>query len=128
MLGFKNKLSVLTKPVIFVWFILLLCSKNVFSQNLISQDINFISPTGQKTIIEILKEVLNWIVLLGIPIIAIFLILTGIKFLTAHGDESQIREARRMLLYTIIGGLIVLGAFIIINTIREILIKKGFFF
>ncbi len=118
------KLTIVTTSV-FVFFFCV--SPTVLTQNLITNVIDITSPTGQRTIIEILKEVLNWIVLLGLPITGAFLILAGIKFLTAHGDESQIRDAKRMLVYTIVGGAIVLAAFIIVNTIREILIRKGLF-
>lgn len=88
--------------------------------------INFISPTGQKTILEIIQTVLTWLVYLGFPIVAIFLIVSGIKFLTARGDEKAIQEAKRMLVYTIIGGAVVFGSFIIVNTIKKIIELKGF--
>lgn len=108
------------KIITFVFFLPFLALAQAPTQYII----NYIAPTGQRTIIEIVETVLSWLVLLGFPIVGIFIIWSGVKFLTAGGDETKISDAKRMFLYSLIGGAIIFASFIIVNTIALIIVRK----
>ncbi len=79
--------------------------------------INPIGGSGITNISDFIARLLEIVVLIGIPIVAFFIIYTGFKFVTSQGDPKAIEAAKLMLLYTIIGSFLVLGAFVLAEAI-----------
>lgn len=71
------------------------------------------NPIGADSLQELLQLILNIVVELGVPVVALMIIWTGFKFIWARGNPGKIGEAREALLYTLIGAGVVLGAYAI---------------
>jgi hypothetical protein len=68
------------------------------------------NPIKVNSIQDFIAEILKFIVKIGVPIVAFFIILSGFNFVTAQGNERQLETAKRGILYTVIGGILLLGA------------------
>lgn len=68
------------------------------------------NPLGFTSLVTLIETVINVILTIGIPIIALLIMYVGLKFVTARGDEKQISAAKDMLKWTLIGTAIILGA------------------
>ena len=77
-----------------------------------------INPLKFKSILDLLTALLNVIVQVGIPLIALAIVYSGFLFVKAQGNDSQLSEAKKTLYWTIIGAAIVLGALVISQVIN----------
>ncbi|MEK7621930.1 MAG: hypothetical protein AAB415_02010 [Patescibacteria group bacterium] len=75
------------------------------------------------SIVGLLNVLLDIIIQIGIPVIAIFIVYSGFLFVKAQGNESKLSEAKQTLRYTVIGAAIVLGAKVI-SVVIETTIKS----
>lgn len=76
-------------------------------------------------IVNILGQVRNFILIVGIIFIVIMIIWAGIDYVTARGDEEKLAAAKNKLVGAIIGAAIILAAFALIATIRSILSRRS---
>lgn len=67
---------------------------------------------------DLIKEIINIVMLILTPIVGIMLIYAGYLFVTAQGDPGKLKSAKETLLYAVIGGAIILGAQIIASAIQ----------
>lgn len=77
------------------------------------------NPLKAKSIVLLLNALLDIVVQVGIPVIAIFIVYSGFLFVKAQGNESKLSEAKQTLFYTVIGAAIVLGALVISQVIEQ---------
>ena len=61
---------------------------------------------------------LKAMVLLALPVVALFLVIAGFKFISAQGDSGKLTEAKENFMYVIIGALLILGAWVIATIIN----------
>lgn len=66
---------------------------------------------------SLIREILDIIVLIGVPIVAIMIIVSGLRLVLAQGKPEELSKARQGLLWTIVGAAIVLGAYAISEAI-----------
>lgn len=63
----------------------------------------------------------------GLPIVALFLLIAGFKFVSARGNSSKLEEAKENFKFVIIGAALILGAWVIAtligNTVTQIVGK-----
>lgn len=72
------------------------------------------NPLGDTdTIGKLVTAILNIVVQIGLPLIALAIVYTGFLFIKARGNETQLTEAKKTLLWTVIGAGVILGAFVI---------------
>ena len=64
-----------------------------------------------------ISGVLKVMVQIGLPIVALFLLIAGYKFISAGGNESKLKEAKENFMYVIIGALLILGAWVLATLI-----------
>lgn len=77
------------------------------------------NPLG-KNITDIpsfIEALVNIVLIVGIPIVALAIIYTGFLFVTAQGNSEKITKAKKALVYTLIGAALLLGAFVIAKAI-----------
>ena len=71
-----------------------------------------------------ISGVLKVMVQIGLPIVALFLLIAGFKFASAGGNESKLKDAKENFKYVIIGALLILGAWVIAtligNTVSQV--------
>ena len=65
-----------------------------------------------------IEAILRFILLLGVPIVALAIIYTGFLFVTALGNSEKLKKAKSALMYTLIGAALLLGAFVIAEAIQ----------
>jgi len=63
------------------------------------------------------KSILDIVLTIGIPIVALAIIYSGFLFVSARGNPEKLEEAKRALLYTLVGAAILLGAWVIAQAI-----------
>ncbi len=56
-----------------------------------------------------------------VPVMVLFLVLSGVMFATARGNPEKLKQAKSMILYTAIGSAIVLGAWLLAEMVTETL-------
>lgn len=84
-------------------------------------DIKIENPLGDniKDIPSFIKEIINIVLIVGVPIVALAIIYTGFLFVKAQGNPEALTKAKKTLLYTIIGAVLLLGAFVIAEAIGK---------
>lgn len=84
------------------------------------------NPLGPKLVDlpSFIKAVIEIVLVVGIPLLALAIIYAGFLFVKAQGNSEELTKAKHALLYTVIGGALLLGAFVIANaigtTVKEI--------
>lgn len=79
------------------------------------------NPLGDK-IIDIpsfIKAIIEIVLVVGIPIVALAIIYTGFLFVSAQGNPEKLTKAKNSLMYTLIGAVLLLGAFVIAEAIGK---------
>jgi len=80
---------------------------------------SFENPLEAPSLLALLTEVLNVVLILAVPIVMFFLIYAGFNYVTARGNGDEIKKASQSLLYAIIGGVIILGGYAIVEIIEN---------
>lgn len=73
--------------------------------------------TSYPTIPAFIAGVLKAVALIGLPIIALFIVYAGFKYVLARGKEGPLQEAHKNLGYVIIGAFLILGAWVLATLI-----------
>ena len=68
---------------------------------------------------DLIRKILEGVLKIGIPIVALAIIYCGFLFVFARGNSEKLGKAKEALLYTIIGAAILLGAYAIANIISS---------
>ncbi|MEK7208692.1 MAG: hypothetical protein AAB677_00335 [Patescibacteria group bacterium] len=77
------------------------------------------NPLGGITDIgALITKILEIVVQIGLPVIALAIVYTGFLFVKARGNESELTQAKTTLFWTVIGAAVILGAFVIQTTIQ----------
>ena len=112
--------------IVFILFFNLLFTISVLAQDTGSVDaINEVStekinnPINADSIPKLVEQVLEGIIRVGIPLIALAIIYSGFLFVTAIGNPGKVEEAKSALLNTVIGAAILLGAWALAQLISE---------
>jgi hypothetical protein len=83
------------------------------------------NPLKVTNFCDLLKIVLQAMLIIGLPVAVIFLVLAGLQFITAYGNSTKITDARKNLQWTVIGVAIFLGAWTIAQIIKATLVSLG---
>lgn len=87
----------------------------------ISMTIN--PPIKATTITGLIKTILEGVIKIGIPVIALALVYSGFLFVFALGKPEELKKAKDALLYTLIGAGILLGSWAIAQLISETVLQ-----
>ena len=71
------------------------------------------------TLPDLIRILLEGVLKIGIPIIALAVIYAGFLFVAARGNPEKLETAKQTLLYTLIGAAILLGSWAIAQLISE---------
>ena len=78
---------------------------------------NSTNPGGSKSIPQLVNNIFDAIIQMGLVFVVMAIIYSGLQFVLAQGDPEKLKKARMVFLYTIIGGVILLGAGVISQVI-----------
>ena len=70
---------------------------------------------------QLLQKIVNVIIKVSIPIVAMAIVFSGFLFVTARGSDEQLKKAKQVLLYAVIGGLILMASWLIAEAIYSAL-------
>ena len=83
------------------------------------------NPLKVTNFCDLLKVVLQAILIIGMPVAVVFLVIVGFKFILAQGNPEKIKEAHKNFLHTVIGIAIFLGAWTIAKVIAATMAALG---
>ena len=78
-----------------------------------------VNPIDSDTVQEFIKTILEGVVKIGLPVIALAIIFSGFMFVFARGNSEKLTKARQSLIYTLIGAALLLGAWSLAQLISE---------
>jgi hypothetical protein len=85
-----------------------------------SISVQVFNPLGNvKTVNGFIKLLLEGLIKIGMPIVALALIYCGFLFVKARGNAEELKTAKNALLYTVIGAAILIGSWAIAQLISE---------
>ena len=77
------------------------------------------NPINTDSLNGLIKTLLEGVLEVGIPIIALAIIYSGFLFVSARGNSEKLTKAKDALLYTLIGAAILLGSWAIAELISD---------
>ena len=83
------------------------------------------NPLQVSSFCDLLKIVLQALIIIGLPVAVVFLVLVGFQFILARGSDTGLSKAKSNLLHTVIGIAIFLGAWTIAEIIKSTLEALG---
>lgn len=87
----------------------------VFTPLLVFADLE--NPLNVSNVAEFIAKALKALVIVALPIITLFIVISGFMFVLARGNESKLTDAKKNFVYVIIGALLILGAWVIATLI-----------
>ena len=83
------------------------------------------NPIKAETLQGFIKDLVNILLTIGIPLIALAFIWSGFLFVKAQGDEAGLKTAKSTFFYTVIGAAILLGAWVLAQAISGTIQQIG---
>ncbi len=77
------------------------------------------NPIQSKTLQEFVRNILEGVIKIGVPLLALAVIYSGFLFVSAMGNPGKIEEAKSALMNTLIGAALLLGAWAIAELVVE---------
>jgi hypothetical protein len=68
------------------------------------------NPISTDNLNDFIKKILEAVIKIGIPLVALAIIYSGFLFVFARGNSEKLKTAKNALLYSVIGAVILLGA------------------
>src|SRR3989344_6685113 len=98
----------------FLFFIYL---ENVFAQ--VSSSVKLENPLrpGLNSIPALISAILDIVVQIGIPVVALFIIYSGFLFVKAQGNPTELETAKKALVWTLVCAAVLLGASVLSSVI-----------
>ncbi|HZJ42038.1 MAG TPA: pilin [Patescibacteria group bacterium] len=91
-----------------------------------STGLNITNPLGETSDINALvKNIINFLIILAIPITAILIVYAGFLYITSAGNDEKVKTAQKALIWAIIGFAIVLVASSVPTIIEEFLYEES---
>lgn len=75
------------------------------------------NPLRYNDIQSFIAGALKTLVVVALPIITLFIVISGFMFVAARGNESKLEKAKENFVYVIIGALLILGAWVLATLI-----------
>lgn len=75
------------------------------------------------TIPQFLQKVVEFVIKIGIPLVAMAIVYSGFLFVTARGSDDQLKQAKGAFTYAVIGGLVLLSAWLVGGAIKDALLS-----
>lgn len=75
------------------------------------------NPIEACTFEELVEDITEIILMVGLPLAAIMIIFAGYQFVTAQGNDQKIKDARQTFYWAIIGAAVIVGARVIAGAV-----------
>jgi len=101
------------------------------SINAVSQTNSYATPASGplslQNVLDIITEIRNFLIVLGVIVVVIFVIWGGVDYITSRGDEEKVSAAKQKIIVAIIGAAIILVVFILLQTLKAVLEQRTLF-
>jgi len=114
----KNNLLKLTL-ILFIFIFPLFSFAQGSTKPPLDQSGKIVNPIKAETVNDLIKVLLEGLIKIGMPIIALAIIYSGFLFVFARGNSEKLTKAKDALLYTLIGAAILLGSWAIAQLISS---------
>jgi len=99
--------------------------------SLAQEEVKIVNPLRANNFTDLVRIVLEGVIKLGIPLVALAIIYAGFLFVTSRGNPESLTKARDALLNAVIGAALLFGAWgiaqIITDTVKELSIYFTFY-
>ncbi len=95
------------------------------NSNTVGPSASIENPLKVGNFCQLIKIVLQAILVIGVPIAVVFLVIVGFKFIIARGNPAELDKAKADFLHTVIGIAIFIGAWAIAKLIAATLAALG---
>ncbi len=75
--------------------------------------------SGVNDIGSFIKKILDIVLTIGIPVVALFIIYSGFLFVTARGNSEKLGDAKKTFGYTLLGAAILLGSWVLAQALGD---------
>lgn len=88
-------------------------------------DLNLPNPIAGTidTIPQFFQKVVDFVIKISIPLIAMAIVYSGFLFVTARGSDEQLKKAKEAFTYAVIGGMVLLAAWLVAGAIKDALLS-----
>lgn len=87
-----------------------------------AQPMEIQDPLGNSSVIAIINNVLNFLIFISVPILALMILIGGFQILTAREDPKKLENGKTTIKYAVIGFVIILiskgVALVILNILQ----------
>lgn len=83
-------------------------------------------PCGFKELIELINRIIDWLILITVPIATLLFAWAGGLYLTSGGNSGQVEKATTIFKNVFWGIIITLAAFLIVKLIVNTLLEPGY--
>ena len=84
------------------------------------------NPIKVDTLNGFLKVLLEGIIKIGIPLVALAIIYSGFMFVSARGKPEALKKAKDAFLYSLVGAAVLLGAWTLAQLISDTVLELSF--
>ncbi|MFZ2072163.1 MAG: hypothetical protein WA101_01600 [Minisyncoccia bacterium] len=81
--------------------------------------VRVVNPIKVDSIYALIKTILEGVIKIGIPVVALAIIYSGFLFVAARGKPEELKKAKSALLFTVIGAALLLGSWAIAQLISD---------
>lgn len=85
--------------------------------------VKVVNPIKVDTLNGFIKILLEGIIKIGIPLVAIALVYSGFMFVTAMGSPDKLKKAKDAFIYALLGAAILLGSWALANLIHATVVN-----
>ncbi len=84
-----------------------------------------INCTGTRSVNDLIKLVINWLLGIAFGIAVLFLIIGGFWYITSAGNEETAEKGKNTAVNAIIGIVIIILSYVIVNVISNLVASSG---
>lgn len=81
---------------------------------------------GFNDLITGIQNVLDWLMMISVPVAALMFAYAGWLYITARGDKNKIQTAHKVFVNVGVGFALVLGAWVIVYTIADVVLEDQY--
>lgn len=95
------------------------------SQELDRRTGEFVEECDFDELVALIRRVINYLIIIAVPVSAAVFAYAGIKYMTAAGDTGKMAEARRIFTKVILGFVVMLSAWLVVFAITSALLEDS---
>ena len=83
------------------------------------------NPLGYTSLTEFLRRLLQVVIMIGYPIIVLFIVYIGFLYIQAQGNADKLKKVHSYFLWALVGALLILGAQVLALAIQGTVEQLG---